>query len=108
MQKIPINLAAPEMILARDVFRSESPAGIPVCGKGTELNESLLSRLKKMGIQSIYVEGHPVSFEGESSLEEQLQELEKRFSKTLDNQHNLLLLNIYRQQIHSAMGEQGE
>jgi hypothetical protein len=108
MQKIPLNLAAPEMILARDVFRSESPAGIPVCGKGTVLNESLISRLKQMSIQSIYVEGHPVTFEGEASLEEQLQDLEKRFSKTLDNRRNLLLLDIYRQQIRCAMGEQGE
>lgn len=108
MQKIPISLAAADMVLARDLFRNNSPAGIPICGKGTVLTASLLSRLQQLGVQSIYVEGHPVKQDGDLTPEEQLNELERRFSKTLDNRYNLMLLNIYRRQLNDMMGEKGE
>ncbi len=107
MQKIPISLAAPDMVLARDLFRNNSPAGIPICGKGTTLTTSLLSRLQQLGVQSIYVEGHPVQQDGDLTPEEQLAELDKRFSKTLDNKYNLMLRDIYRKQINDIMGEHG-
>jgi len=107
MQKIPISLAAADMVLARDLFRNNSPAGIPICGKGTVLTASLLSRLQQLGVQSIYVEGHPVKQDGDLTPEEQLNELERRFSKTLDNRYNLMLLNIYRRQLNDMMGEKG-
>lgn len=108
MQKIPISLAAADMVLARDLFRNNSPAGIPICGKGTVLTASLLSRLQQLGVQSIYVEGHPVKQDGDLTPEEQLNALERRFSKTLDNRYNLMLLNIYRRQLNDMMGEKGE
>jgi hypothetical protein len=108
MQKIPLNLAEAEMVLARDVFRNDSPAGIPICGKGTTLTDSLIGRLAHLGVQSIYVEGHPVQQEGERSLKEQLADLERRFSKTGDNRHNQLLLNVYRKHITTMMGADGE
>lgn len=107
MQKIPISLAAPDMVLARDLFRNNSPAGIPICGKGTALTTSLLSRLQQLGIQSIYVEGHPVRQEGDLSPEEQMVALDKRFSKTLDNRYNLMLHDIYRKQINDMIGANG-
>jgi len=107
MQKIPLNLAEAEMVLARDVFRNDSPAGIPICGKGTTLTDSLIGRLAHLGVQSIYVEGHPVQQEGERSLEEQLADLERRFSKTGDNRYNQLLLDVYRKHITTMMGEDG-
>lgn len=107
MQKIPISLAAPDMVLARDVFRNDSPAGIPICGKGTPLTASLLSRLQQMGVQSLYVEGHPVWQEGDLDLDQRLAELDKRFSKTTENKYNLMLREIYRKQIKEMMGEQG-
>ena len=75
MQKIPLNLAAAEMVLARDVFRSDSPAGIPICGRGTPLTDSLIGRLANLGVQSVYVEGHPVQQDGDRSLEDQLAEI---------------------------------
>lgn len=107
MQKIPLNLAAAEMVLARDIFKNDSPTGMPICGKGTVLSGSLISRLQQMGVQSLYVEGHPVQQEGDRCLDEQLADLEKRFSKTMDNRHNVMLLEIYRNQIRSAMGDDG-
>lgn len=107
MQKIPLNLAEADMVLARDVFRNDSPAGIPICGKGTTLTESLIGRLAHLGVQSIYVEGHPVQQEGERSLEEQLADLERRFSKTGANRYNQVLLNVYRKHITAMMGDDG-
>lgn len=107
MQKIPISLAAGGMILARDVFRADNPTGMPVCGKGTPLSESLIGRLCNLGIQSVYVEGHPVWFEGDKSLEAQLEELEKRFSKTTGSRLNMLLLDIYRNHLTNMMGDSG-
>lgn len=107
MQKIPLNLAAAEMVLARDIYKNDSPTGMPICGKGTELSDSLISRLQQMGVQSLYVEGHPVWQEGDRDLTEQLADLEKRFSKTLDNRYNLLLLDIYRNYFTAAMGDTG-
>ncbi|NJD38305.1 MAG: hypothetical protein FIA89_08280 [Geobacter sp.] len=107
MQKIPLNLAAAEMVLARDIYKNDSPSGMPICGKGTVLSDSLIGRLQQMGVQSLYVEGHPVHQEGDRGLEEQLVDLEKRFSKTMDNRHNLMLLEVYRGQIRAAMGDDG-
>ena len=69
------------MVIAKDVMRPDNPDGFPVCGKGTTLSDSLIERLKQIGIQSITVEGHPVKMEGDISTEEQLAALEKRFRK---------------------------
>jgi len=107
MQKIPLNLAAAEMVLARDIFKNDSPTGMPICGKSTVLTDSLINRLQQMGVQSLYVEGHPVWLEGDRSLPEQMIELEKRFSKTLDNRYNAILLEIHRNQLTAAMGDNG-
>lgn len=66
------------MVLARDV---ETPEGRILCGKGTQLSESLLDRLRKMDIIHLTVEGHPVQEPGEKSLEEELRDIEERFSR---------------------------
>ena len=107
MQKIPLNLAQAEMVLARDVFRNDSPAGIPICGKGTTLTDGLIGRLAHLGVQSVYVEGHPVQQEGERSLEQQLADLARRFVKVGDNRYNQLLLGVYRKHITAMMGDDG-
>lgn len=107
MQKIPISLAEPEMVLGRDVFRNDSPAGIPICGRGTVMSDSLILRLQNMGVQSIYVEGHPLQQEGDKTLDECLAELDRRFSKASDNRLNQKLLDIYRNHIKSMMGDDG-
>lgn len=107
MQKIPISLADAEMVLARDIFKNDSPTGMPICGKGTVLSTALISRLQQMGVQSLYVEGHPVTLEGDMSLDDQLTDLDRRFSKTEGNRHNMLLKELYRTHITAAMGDDG-
>lgn len=104
MQKIPLMQATVGMILARDVFRGDSTIGMPICGKGTELTDSLIERLENMDIQKIDVEGHPIRLEGECSIDDLLFELDKRFSKSIQNSLNLTLYDIYRAYLIKSMG----
>ena len=105
MQRIPISLARPGMMLAKDLVRPENPAGPAICGKGMELTDSLLERLRNMGIQSITVQGHPVWMEGDKTLEELLQELDHRFSFADRDPLTARLKEIYRKYLISSMGE---
>ncbi|WP_207261001.1 hypothetical protein [Desulfovibrio sp. Huiquan2017] len=61
MQKIPINLAAPGMKLAKAVTKEN---GMTIMAEGMELTESLISRLEGMSIERITVQGHPVEMGG--------------------------------------------
>ena len=61
MQKIPLNLARPGMILAKPVAR---PDGIAVAAAGSELSENLLDRFDMMGVTHLVVEGEPVPLDG--------------------------------------------
>lgn len=105
MQKIPIALAAPGMVLASDIKSSGEATGRVLCGKGVTLTESLILRLRQMGIESIAVEGRPVKIEGEPSLDEMLQALDRRFSRVEGDPLMMKLREIYRKQIRQSMGE---
>jgi len=61
MQKIPINLAAPGMKLAKPVLKE---GGMTIMAEGMELTDSLISRLENMKIDRITVQGHPVDMGG--------------------------------------------
>ncbi len=61
MQKIPLNIAQPGMVLAKPVAR---PDGMVVAAPGTELSEALLARIESMGIDKVTVEGAPVDMDG--------------------------------------------
>jgi hypothetical protein len=104
MQKIPLMLAKAGMILARDVFRGNSPIGMPLCGKGTELTDTLIARFENLDVQTIHVEGHPVREEGERSVDDLLRQLDGRFSKTLQEPLNVALYNIYKAYLTRCMG----
>lgn len=104
MQKIPLMLAKAGMKLARDVFRGDSEIGIPICGKGTELTDSLVARLENLDIQTVLVEGHPAWEEGERSYDDLLFELDGRFCKTLHEPLNVMLYDIYRAYLVKSMG----
>jgi hypothetical protein len=82
MQRLPLKLAAPGMILAREITTHE---GQVLCGTGTELTTQLLQRISKSGILFVTVEGHPVPLPGEESLGEKIKGLEDRFSRVKDD-----------------------
>ncbi|GAU09739.1 hypothetical protein [Desulfoplanes formicivorans] len=60
MQKIPLPLAEPDMVLEKPVTREN---GMILVGQGTVLTESLIARLKNMGIASVVVQGHPLDLD---------------------------------------------
>lgn len=105
MQNIPITLAISGLILAKDVARTDNPSGPPVCGKGLTLTDSLIERLKNMGIQSITVEGHPIRMDGDNSLEEMLTALDRRFKKVEGDPLTMKLKMICKKQIIKSMGD---
>jgi hypothetical protein len=107
MQNIPIALVAPGMVLAKEIKSSEDPASMTICGKGVKLTESLIGRLRQMGIQSVTVEGHPVTMEGETSLDEMLAALDKRFSRVATDPLMMKIKAMYRKHIQLSMGESG-
>jgi hypothetical protein len=63
MQKIPLTLAQPGMVLEKPVTRQN---GMVLVGPGTPLSESLINRLENMDIEFIVVQGHPVEMEGQA------------------------------------------
>lgn len=105
MQRIPLSLARPGMVLAKDLVRPENPTGPAICGKGMELTDSLLDRLRNMGIQSLTVLGHPVWMEGDKTLEQLLQELDHRFRHVDKDPLAGILKEVYRKYLISSMGE---
>ncbi len=105
MQRIPIMLALPGMVLARDICREDSAAGPPICGRGMSLTVSLIERLKRMGVQTIIVEGHPVRMEDDKTPGELLEDLDRRFRKVADDPVMGSLKEIYRACIAKATGE---
>jgi hypothetical protein len=105
MQKIPIALAAPGMVLAREIMNTDNPSSMPICGKGVKLSESLIDRLQQMGVQSISVEGRPVIIEGEATAEQLLAALDQRFVRVEKDPLMMRVKELYRKQIQRTMGE---
>jgi hypothetical protein len=105
MQKIPMVLAVPGMVLAQDIKNEDNPEGPPLCGKGVSLTGALISRLNKMGIQSLAIEGHPVNMGAEKSLEEELKSLDRRFKKVDDDPIMKKLKETYRIRIIKSAGD---
>jgi hypothetical protein len=108
MQNISLMSATAGMVLARDVFREDSPNGMPICGKGTEITDSLITRFERMNVQTIYVEGHPVREEGEQTLADLHRDLDDRFNKTLLEPYNRMLHSIYKAYLAKSKGGAGE
>ena len=107
MQKIPLMRAKAGMVLARDVFRNDSPVGMPICGKHTVLSDTLVARLTSLNVTSVYVEGHPVWEDGDRPLEDMLHELDRRFEKV---RNDPLMHNVYEmfaEHLKRSMGDSG-
>ena len=105
MQNIPISLAEAGMALAKDVRRPDNPTGPPICGKGMELTAPLIMKLENMGIRSLVVMGHPIWQEGDKTLDAQLTDLERRFSRVAEDPLATTLKKIYRAYIVKSMGD---
>lgn len=79
MQRVPINLVEPGMVLAKPVVND---AGMPLCAEGTELTAALIDRLKRMNVTLLTLKGHPVEMgRPAKSPEEQIREMTVRFAR---------------------------
>ena len=103
MQTIPLTLAQPGMVLAKEVTRPEKPDGPALFGKGTELSESAIDRLKQLGVATITVEGHPVVMEDDESLDQQLAGLDQRFRHVERDPYMMKIKALIRKQIVRSM-----
>ncbi|MFN3480805.1 MAG: hypothetical protein ACK415_10515 [Thermodesulfovibrionales bacterium] len=78
MKKIAIESATAGTRLARPVTND---SGITLFGEGTILDERSIERIKGLGVDYIYVEG---ASSPRRPVEEELADLERRFSKVID------------------------
>ncbi len=76
MQKVPLTLAKPGMVLEKPVTREN---GMTLVGVGTQLTDALLQRLENMGVESIVVEGSPLTPDGENPYTAKIERLEHLF-----------------------------
>lgn len=107
MQKIPLMIAKAGMILARDIFRNDSHGGNPICGKDTLLTEELITRLDRLDVKSVYVQGHPVWSDGDRSLDDLLEGLDQRFQKVRQDPLTSKLYDIYVEYLKRSVGDDG-
>lgn len=83
MQKLPIYLAKPGMILARAVAKDN---GMALCAEGTELTAALIERLMQMNVTRLTVMGRPVDTgEQPKPVEDRIRDMEGRFDRVRDD-----------------------
>lgn len=79
MQKVPITLASPGMVLAKPVMGDK---GLPLCAEGTALTEKLIDRLRAMNVPSVTVRGRPLeSGAPVKTADQRVREIEERFAR---------------------------
>jgi hypothetical protein len=79
MQKVPIELVKPGMVLAKPITND---AGMALCAEDTVLTETIIERLIRMNVSHMTLKGHPVDLGGEAKTKEQkIEELKARFSR---------------------------
>jgi hypothetical protein len=103
MRRIELSQAAPGMVLARNV---ENDKGMVLCTTGTPLSDALLGRLENVGVSHVSVEGHPVSVEGETSLAQEMEALERRFEKVDTDPLMLKIRELLRKQLKLRYGDE--
>lgn len=83
MQKVPIDLVKPGMVLAKPILND---SGMALCAEGTELTASIIERLIKINITHVTLRGNPVDLGIEiKSKEQKVKELHARFEKVKDD-----------------------
>lgn len=79
MQKVPINLVKPGMVLAKPVVNEK---GMALCAEGTELTATLIDRLMRMNVSHLTLKGSPVEMgDPGKSVEEKIREMKDRFAR---------------------------
>ncbi len=84
MQRLPVNLLEPGMIVARQVLNDK---GIVLVNEDAELSDQLIMRLENMKIRQVCVKGYPVQLADymPRTIEEQLADMETAFEPVADD-----------------------
>lgn len=104
MQRIALNKAAPGMILAQAVCRSEGPV---LVGEGVTLTESIIDRIRATGTATVWVEGNPLGAEGDvGNLRIVAERLPHLFRRVKDDVFMMTLCNVFARHFARRMAEQ--
>ena len=93
MKQITINDAAPEMVLAKNVYGKNENL---LMGEGTVLNSDSIGQLSRIGIQSFWIEAPDEEKEMSS---EDLANIKKEVEALLDAQFELVSYNPIMQEL---------
>ncbi len=100
MKRVVIEELTPGMILAKPVTNS---TGLVVLPAGAELDDTTLSRLQRLGLTSVYVEGDAGDASGKT-LAELEAELEHRFRLVITDPIQHQLREAIRLQLQATHG----
>jgi hypothetical protein len=101
MSTISPRKLAPGMTLSRPVLNKN---GLIVIKENTELTESLIGKIRDMGVDEVHIQGHSTSL---PPREEALAALERRFKGVEGAPHMGLLKKLITEHIESLYGEHG-
>ncbi len=100
MKRVVIEELTLGMILAKPVTNS---TGLVVLPAGAELDDATLSRLQRLDLTSVYVEGEAGDASGKTLVELEA-ELDHRFRQVIDDPIQLQLRETIRLQLRATHG----
>jgi hypothetical protein len=96
MQRIPIDDLKPGMVVAKAITNE---SGMVLLSEGTTLTDSLITRLGRMDLSHISIEGASSS---DKSKEELLSELDNRFKKTGKEKYMDIIKGVIKTRIEEV------
>lgn len=108
MQRIPLQYAEPGMVLAQSIVRDN---GMVLMAEGTELNQSGIERLHRLGVGHLTVQGEPVDMAEECggvSCSKRLERLDHLFRGYEDDQWMLTVKTFFQTYFHKRGAQRGE
>lgn len=98
MSKVSIDKLEPGMKLAKPVVNGN---GMVLIGENTELTDDLISRIKSMDVDGVYIHGMS---KPSVPMEVMLAELDERFKIAQNEPHMDILKKIFREHIEGLYG----
>ena len=103
MQRIAISKAKPGFTLAEP---AETDKGQIICAPGTELSESLITRLVNFGVSRVTVEGKPVATAGSHrTAEEQVAALDTCFMHHTQQALMMEVKQVFRERLEARLAD---
>jgi len=96
VQRIPVSDLKAGMVLAKAVINE---SGMVLLSEGTTLTDSLITRLGRMDLTHVAIEGVSAT---DKSKEQMLSELEQRFKKTGNERHMDVIKSVIRARIEEV------